>query len=328
MVTETLAGALDTSKLLWIYERMVTIRQFEDRFRQLVETGRPLGSGHLYIGEEAVAVGVCAALEQTDWITSTHRGHGHCIAKGVAPRGMMAELYGKVTGTNRGKGGSMHITDYSKGMLGVNPIVGGGMPHAVGAGLTAKVKKTGQVAAAFFGDGATNIGMFHESINLAAIWKLPVVFVCENNHYAQSTPVEYSTAGNNIAGRAASYGIPGIAVDGQDVFAVYEATSQAVRRARAGEGPTLIECQTYRFYGHFIGDNPSRYRPADEESYYHERDPIQLFRQRVIEEGSISQVQLDEIDARVAALIGEAVEFAESSPLPESAELYADVYGD
>jgi 2-oxoisovalerate dehydrogenase E1 component len=316
---------LDQHKLLWLYERMVLIRTFEERFKGLVEAGRPLGSGHLYVGQEAVAVGVCAALNQDDWIASTHRGHGHCIAKGVEPRRMMAELYGKATGSNKGKGGSMHITDISVGMLGVNPIVGGGIPHAVGAALAAKVRGTNQVAATFFGDGASSIGMFHESINLAAVWMLPVVFVCENNGYAESTSYEYSVAGHDVAARAAGYGIPGVQVDGMDVFAVYEAASQAVDRARRGLGPSLIEAKTYRFYGHFLGDDPKRYRTAEEEAEYRARDPIAQFRKRVAASGVLAESELDAVDRRVHDVVEEAVDFAESSPLPDPAEVLTEV---
>lgn len=203
-------------QLLWMYEHMTLIREFEERLKWLVETGVPVGAVHYYTGQEACAVGVCAALEPTDWIASTHRGHGHCIAKGVEVHRMMAELYGKVTGTNRGKGGSMHITDVRVGMLGVNPIVGMGATHAVGAALSAKVRHTSQVAVAFFGEGAASFGALHEAMNLAAIWKLPVVFVCENNRYSQSIPVEYAVAATNIADRAAAYRMPGVTVDGQD----------------------------------------------------------------------------------------------------------------
>ena len=230
MTSSTTAATLPRATLLTMYERMVLIRAFEDRVKALVDGGIAFGAAHYYVGEEAVAVGVCTALRPDDWIASTHRGHGHCIAKGMAVAPMMAELYGKASGANRGKGGSMHITDVRVGMLGVNPIVGAGIPHAVGAALSAKVRGTGQVAVTFFGDGGSNIGACHEAINLAAVWNVPCVFVCENNGYAQSTPVEYSTAGE-VWKRAAGYGLPGEKVDGQDVFAMYEATARAVERA-------------------------------------------------------------------------------------------------
>ncbi|MBM4419589.1 MAG: thiamine pyrophosphate-dependent dehydrogenase E1 component subunit alpha [Chloroflexi bacterium] len=313
-------------RLLFMYDRMTLIREFEERLKRLVDTGLPIGAAHYYSGEEAVAVGTCAALEPNDWISSTHRGHGHCIAKGVDVRPMMAELYGKVTGTNRGKGGSMHITDISVGMIGVNPILGMGTTHAIGSGLSAKVLKNGRVTASFYGEGASSIGAVHESLNLAAIWKLPIVFVCENNRYAQSTPVEYAIAIENIADRAQGYGMPGVVVDGQDCLAVYEVARVAVQRARRGEGPTLIECKTYRYHGHASSDDPRRYRTAEEEQYYRDRDCIKRFREQVTGRGLLSAAELDQIDARNSALIDEAIKFAEESPLPDLAELTTDVY--
>jgi acetoin:2,6-dichlorophenolindophenol oxidoreductase subunit alpha len=317
---------LPPARLLWMYERMGLIRQFEERLKLLVERGMPVGSTHYYIGEEAVAVGVCAALDESDWIASTHRGHGHCIAKGVEVAPMMAELFGKATGTNRGKGGSMHITDMSKGMLGVNPILGMGTPHAVGAAISARVRRTGQIAATFFGDGAASIGAVHESMNMASIWKLPVIFVCENNGYAQSTPVEYAVSVKDIAIRGASYNMPGVVVDGQDVFAVWEATTEAVRRARAGEGPSLIECKTYRYFGHHAGDNPRSYRFEDEETLARSRDCLERFRAQVVENGLLTVAELDAADVLNRARMDEAVAFAEASPLPDPAELTTDVY--
>ena len=312
----------------WMLERMMLIREFEERLKRLVDGGVPVGAVHLYAGQEAVAVGTCAALREDDWIASTHRGHGHCIAKGVDVRAMMAELYGKVTGTNRGKGGSMHITDVTKGMLGVNPIVGAGATHAIGAGLSAKVRKTDQVCAAFFGEGAAGIGSLHEAMNMAAIWELPVLFVCENNGYAQATPVEYAVAIQNIADRASAYGMPGEVVDGQDVMAVLDAAQRAVQRARGGQGPTLIECKTYRYYGHHQGDNPLRYRTAEEEQQARDRDCIKRFRQDVRSRALMTDDEIIQIEERVLALIDEAVQFAEVSPLPEPAELYRHVYVD
>lgn len=322
-VSELPAVSRDT--LLDMYRRMVLIRTFEERFKGLVESGAPLGSGHLYVGQEAVAVGVCVNLSEADYVATNHRGHGHCLAKGVDPRRMMAELYGKVTGTNRGKGGSMHITDFTKGMLGVNPIVGGAIPHAVGAALSAKYRGTQQVAVSFFGDGATNQGAFLESLNLAAIWQLPVIFVCENNQYAESTPVEYAVAGQ-IVDRAAALGIPSVVVDGMDVFAVYAAAKEAVQRARSGGGPSFLEARTYRFYGHFLGDNPRRYRSAEEEAYWRARDPILQFKERVLATALLSEADLARIEQEVTDLIEEAVRFAEESPLPDPELLYEDVY--
>jgi pyruvate dehydrogenase E1 component alpha subunit len=307
-------------------ERMLLIREFEERLKRLVDGGVPVGAVHLYVGQEAVAVGTCAALREDDWIASTHRGHGHCIAKGVGVQAMMAELYGKVTGTNRGKGGSMHITDVTKGMLGVNPIVGAGATHAIGAGLSAKVRKTDQVCAAFFGEGAAGIGSLHEAMNMAAIWDLPVLFVCENNGYAQATPVEYAVAVKNIADRAAAYGMPGEVVDGQDAIAVFDAAQRAVQRARLGQGPTLIECKTYRYYGHHQGDNPLRYRTAEEEQAARDRDCIKRFRQDILSRALMTEDETVQIEARVKTSIDDAVQFAEASPLPEVAELYRHVY--
>jgi pyruvate dehydrogenase E1 component alpha subunit len=305
---------------------MSLIREFEERLKWLVETGVPVGAVHYYVGQEAVAAGVCAALDPGDWIASTHRGHGHCIAKGAEVGAMMAELFGKATGTNRGKGGSMHITDISKGILGVNPIVGAGVAHAVGAALSAKVRKTSQVAVAFFGDGAASIGTVHESMNMAAIWRLPTVFVCENNGYAQATPADYAVGVANIAVRASAYSMPGVTVNGQDAIAVWEVADAAVRRARRGDGPTLIECKTYRYYGHHQGDDPLRYRTAEEEKAARERDCIACFRSRMREGGPLTIDELDAIDAKNRKLIDEAVEFARASPLPDLAELYTDVF--
>ena len=313
-------------QLVWMYERMTLIREFEERLKWLVETGVPVGAVHYYTGQEACAVGVCAALESTDWIASTHRGHGHCIAKGVEVHRMMAELYGKSTGSNRGKGGSMHITDVRVGMLGVNPIVGMGTTHAVGAALSAKVRKTRQVAAAFFGEGAASIGAVHEAMNLAAIWKLPVVFVCENNGYAQSTPVEYALAVPHVADRAAAYDMPGVTVDGQDVIAVWEAAATAVDWARAGWGPSLIECMTYRYCGHHQGDDTHRYRSKEEEEAARARDCIQGFRKQMLSGGTLDREELDTIDAQNRKKIDEAVAFAEVSPLPQPSDLLTDVF--
>jgi pyruvate dehydrogenase E1 component alpha subunit len=316
---------ISKDKLLWMYERMRLIRAFEDRVAELFAEGKLPGFVHLYAGEEAIAVGVCAHLTDRDYITSTHRGHGHCIAKGVDVKEMMAELFGKATGSCKGKGGSMHIADVSKGMLGANGIVGGGGPLACGSGLTAKVLGTDQVTVCFFGDGAAEQGTMHESMNLASIWKLPVVFVCENNLYAESTPWTYHCAAKEIADRASAYDMPGVMVDGTDVFAVYEAAGEAVARARRGEGPTLIEARAFRYYGHFQGDAMT-YRTDEEVAGYRERDPIENFKKRVLERGLVSEAELEEIDARVAAAIDEAVRFAEESPYPPPEECLTDVY--
>ena len=257
--------AIASETLLVLYRTMLTIRLFEHRVSREFRTGEIPGFVHMYVGEEAVAAGVCANLNDDDYITSTHRGHGHCIAKGCDLGRMIAEIYGREDGLCRGRGGSMHIADFSRGMLGANAIVGGGIALATGAGLASSIRGGTQVSVAFFGDGAANQGVLHESLNLAAIWKLPVIFVCENNGFAESTPTAYATSVADVAFRASGYGIPGVVADGADVLGVYAAARTAVDRARAGEGPTLLEVKTYRFMGHFEGD-PERYRDDDERS--------------------------------------------------------------
>jgi TPP-dependent pyruvate/acetoin dehydrogenase alpha subunit len=319
-------ASLSRDQMRWMYRRMSLIREFEERLKRLVETGVPVGAVHYYIGQEAVAVGVCGALAPDDYIASTHRGHGHCIAKGVDVCRMMAEMYGKVTGTNRGKGGSMHITDVRCGMLGVNPIVGIGVTHAVGAALSARLRRSGQLVAAFFGDGAASSGAVHEAMNLASIWRLPVIFVCENNGYAQATPVEYAVSVKDIASRAAAYSMPGTVVDGQDVLAVWSATHVAALRARAGEGPALIECKTYRYFGHHQGDDPHRYRITAEEEAARDRDCIRRFREELVSRGVATSEELTAMETENRCLLDDAVRFAEASPLPDLAELYTDVY--
>ncbi len=317
---------ISKDKLLWMYERMQLIRMFENRVKVEFGKGKIPGFVHLYAGEEGIAVGICANLTDADYMTSTHRGHGHCVAKGVDPHGMMAELFGKSTGTCKGKGGSMHIADMDKGMLGANGIVGGGPPLACGSGLTAKVNKTDQVTICFFGDGASEQGTLHESLNLASIWKLPIIFVAENNGYAESTPSHYHCSVENIADRAAGYNMPGVTIDGNDIFAVHEAAQQAVARARAGQGPTLLECKTYRFNGHFEGDAQTYKIATDQEKYQKERDPIKLFRENVLARRLVSESELKAIEDRVAAQIDEVVKFAEESPYPDVKETYTDVY--
>lgn len=312
-------------RLTWIYERMRLIREFENRAADLFAEGRIPGFVHLYAGEEAIGVGVCAHLTDRDFITSTHRGHGHCIAKGVDPQAMMAELYGKAPGACKGKGGSMHIADVTKGMLGANGIVGAGGPLACGSALMAKVKGTDQVTVCFFGDGAAEQGTMHESMNLASIWKLPVVFVCENNGYAQSTPSHYHCSVHDIADRAASYGMPGFAIDGTDLFAVFEAAGESIARARRGEGPTLMECKAFRYYGHFQGDNLS-YFTEEERAKNLAHDPIDSFRKRVLERSLLSESEMAETEARVKKTIDEAVQFAEAAPYPAVEQLLTDVY--
>ena len=310
---------------LWIYERMRLIRSFEERVARLFADGLIPGFVHLYAGEEAVAVGVCAHLSDIDYITSTHRGHGHCIAKGVPLGEMMAELYGRAGGSCKGKGGSMHIADVGRGMLGANGIVGGGPPLAAGAGLTAKILGTGGVAVCFFGDGAAEQGTTHEGMNLAAIWKLPVVFVCENNQFAESTPVGYHCAASSIADRAASYNIPGVLVDGYDVIAVHEAAGEAVARARRGDGPSLIEAKTWRYFGHFEGDQVT-YRTAEQSAAYREHDPLTVFAAQAVDRGLLAPADIERIDREADAQVDAAIAFAESSPLPAPEDALTDVY--
>jgi len=302
--------------LLLMVERMLKVRHFEDRVKDLFAAGEMPGFVHLYLGEEAVAVGACAALNDDDYITSTHRGHGHIIAKGGDVKRMMAELYGKATGYNKGKGGSMHIADPSLGILGANGIVGAGLPIATGAGLSAKLRKSGQVTVCFFGDGASNQGTFHEAINIAAAFDLPVVYVCENNLYAVGTRQSDVRKVEDIADRGVGYDIPGLAVDGNDVVAVYEVCKEAVDRARAGMGPTLIECKTYRWRTHFEGE-PDTYRPPEEVEAWIKREPIAPYRRLLIEQGVLTEAEADGIEAQVVKELDEAVEFARQSPLPE-----------
>jgi pyruvate dehydrogenase E1 component alpha subunit len=311
--------------LVLMYERMLKIRHFEDRVKDLFAAGEMPGFVHLYLGQEAVAVGACAALNEDDYITSTHRGHGHIIAKGGDIKLMMAELYGKATGYNKGKGGSMHIAAPSLGILGANGIVGAGLPIATGAGLSAKLRKSGQVTVCFFGDGASNQGTFHEAINIASAFDLPVVYVCENNLYAVGTRQTDVRKIEDIADRSVGYGIPGLAIDGNDIIAVYEASKEAVDRARAGMGPTLIECKTYRWRAHFEGE-PDTYRPLEEVEAWIKREPIAPYRKLLIEQGVVSEAEADEIKANIVKELDEAVEFARQSPLPEPETALEDLW--
>lgn len=317
---------LTRERLLDAYRRMRTIRLFEEKLNDLVMSGKLSGFLHLYAGEEAVAVGVAAHLTDSDFFSSTHRGHGHCIAKGVDLNSMMAELFGRATGSCKGKGGSMHIADFDRGMLGANGIVGGGIPIAVGAGLTAKTKKSGAVSIAFFGDGASNQGAFHEAANIAALWKLPVVFVCENNGYGEATPTEFAVAVTDIADRAVAYGMPGVIADGMDFFDVFDKAGAAIEAARAGQGPTLLECKTYRYFGHFVGDNMAYRRKEEEEEVRQTRDPLARFEERTVPDGLVATDDLRSIDGEVERAIEEAVSFAESSPFPEPSDVTTDVY--
>jgi pyruvate dehydrogenase E1 component alpha subunit len=307
-----------------MYKKMLEIRKFEEKVYDLFTQNLIPGTMHLYMGEEAVAVGVCAALTPNDFITSTHRGHGHCIAKGASLKKMMAEIFGKKTGYCKGKGGSMHITDKNIGMLGANAVVGGAIPIAVGAGLSCKLKYPERVTVCFFGDGASNQGTFHEGINMASVWDLPVVFVCENNLYAMGTRQSMVMNIEDISQRAAGYGIPGVTVDGNDVMAVYEEAQTAVARARNGEGPTLLECKTYRHKGHSRFD-PAKYRPQEEVAEWMARDPVESFREKLLDKG-IPEEFLHKIESTVEAEIEEAVEFAQESPLPEPEDALKDVW--
>ncbi|WP_330583782.1 thiamine pyrophosphate-dependent dehydrogenase E1 component subunit alpha [Acidaminobacter sp.] len=317
---------ISKEKKRWIYQTMNQIRWFELKAQSLFEQNKLRGSVHLYAGEEAVAAGVCALLRDEDYITSTHRGHGHCIAKGARLDFAMAELMGKATGYCKGRSGSMHIADFTKGNLGANAIVGGGIPIATGAALAAKLKGTDQVAVSFFGDGASNEGTFHESLNMAAVWKLPIVFVCENNGFGISVPVSQSTSVENISVRSVGYNMPGITVDGNDVYAVYEAAEAAISRAKAGDGPTLIECKTYRHLGHWTGD-PQVYRSKSEvDDWKENKDPIKKFREKLIEEGTFTADELDAIEHAAIKEADEAAEFAIQSPEPDPAHVMDDVF--
>jgi acetoin:2,6-dichlorophenolindophenol oxidoreductase subunit alpha len=300
---------------------MLTIRLFDEQALSLYRAGEMRGTTHPYIGMEAVGVGVMLALKPTDYVSSTHRGHGHTIAKGGDVRKMMAELLGRSTGYSGGKGGSMHIADMEKHMLGANGIVGGGMGLATGAALTARLQNSGAVAVCFFGDGALEQGILHETTNLATIWKLPVLYVCENNQYAMSTRSDWSVAGGDPARRAAAYGIPGVTVDGMDMFAVNAAASELVERARAGEGPAYLVCTTYRYHGHHAGD-PLNYREREEVERWRQQDPIERVKRVALEKG----VDVAALEREVAAEIDAAVEFAKSSPEPSVDELMTDIY--
>jgi len=317
---------LKEEQLLKAYRIMKTIRVFEERVHVEFATGTIPGFVHLYAGEEAVATGVCMHLNSSDVIGSTHRGHGHCIAKGVDVIGMMAEIYGKSTGSCAGKGGSMHIADLNHGMLGANGIVGGGSPLVCGAALAAKYKQNQGVAVGFFGDGGSNQGMTLESLNLASVWQLPVVFVAENNGYAESTGVKFNVPTPNIADRAAAFGMPGVTVDGNDFFAVHEAAGAAICRAREGKGPTLLECKTNRFYGHFEGDAMTYRARGEVKKLREECDSVKIFAQRVTSAGLLTAAALAAIDKEVGALIDDSVAKALAAPKPAAEELLTDVY--
>ncbi len=316
---------MDRDRLIAFYRTMRLIRRFEERVVELVNRDEIPGVTHEYVGQEAVATGVCYALRPGDVITSTHRGHGHILAKGGEPRRMMAELMGKATGYNRGRGGSMHIADLSLGIYGANGIVGAGTPIACGAALAAKLRGGERVAVAFFGDGGMNQGVVHEALNLAAIWKLPVVFVCENNGYAISAPISQMAAVARLADRAAGYGMPGEPVDGMDVLAVHAATIRAVERARSGGGPTLLECVTYRFVGHFTAEKARgiKYRTDEEIAEWRKRDPLVTYPAWLRQEGICDPAQ---VDAEVEAVLEEAIAFARQSSFPSPEEALDGMY--
>ncbi len=324
MNKKTLPKALDKQRMLMLYEQLLLLRNFELKVEELFKAGKMPGFAHLYMGEEAVAVGVCANLQKEDWITSTHRGHGHALAKGMSPKVLLAELMGKASGCCGGRGGTMHLFDSSIGLFGTNGIVAGGIPLGAGVAFSAKTRNTDQVAVTFFGDGATNHGAFHESINFAAIQNLPVIFVCENNFFATTTAISKTTKNTDIASKAVAYGIPGIQVDGNDVIAVWQAAKDAVERARKGGGATLIEALTYRWDGHYIGEEKyGVYRTKEELDAWKERCPIKQMRQLLeVELQLCSSSELDGIEKRIEEEIVSAVDFAKSEPMPELATAY------
>ena len=319
--------AISNEQMKDMYVKMRRIRDFESTAAKLFAEGKIPGFVHLYLGEEAIAPAVCECLRDDDFITSTHRGHGHIIAKGGDLNLMMAELFGRETGYCKGKGGSMHIADRDKGILGANGIVGAGHCIACGAGLSAKLRGTDQVCVCFFGDGSTNQGTFHESLNMASIWKLPVIFVCENNHYGISMSQDRHQAIKDVADRGAAYNIPGIAVDGNDPMAVYEAASEAVARARAGKGPTLLECKTYRQHGHFEGD-PAIYKPKEEQAAWMEKDPMPRFAKFLVDNGVCTEEEVKAMDDQVAKEIEDSIAFADAQPIPSLESAVVDVYSD
>jgi TPP-dependent pyruvate/acetoin dehydrogenase alpha subunit len=310
--------------LLKLLENMERVRKVETKIADCYAKGMVCGMIHTCIGQEAISVGACAALEPTDYITGTHRGHGQCISKGARTDRMFAELCGKEAGYCRGKGGSMHVADVGLGILGANGIVGGGLPLATGSGLASKVKKSSEVTLAFFGDGASNNGTFHESLNMAAAWKLPVVYLCENNEYGYTVNIHTVINTADISVRAKGYDIPGKTVDGNDVLAVYEAVKEAVDHARAGHGPSLIECQTYRMRGHSEGD-PATYRSKEVTEAWKEKDPIKRYQQFLLEAG-VSQAEIGAVDRVTTAEIEAACNFAMNSPYPDVSEMTLDVY--
>ena len=318
---------LDKPQAMQMLRTMVLIREFDERAIALRVAGKIYGAVHPYVGQEAVAAGVCASLTTRDRVTSNHRGHGHCIAKGADIRRMMAELFGRVDGYCKGKGGSMHIADFAVGMLGANGIVGGGLPIACGAALAAQLDGKGDVTVCFFGDGAVAEGEFHEALNIASVWKLPIVFVCENNQYAANNAAAVQHPGVDIAVHAGAYHMPGIIIDGNDVLAVYAATGDAVVRARRGDGPSLLECKTYRWHFHAMRNTPpAETRSAEEILFWKARDPIARLEQRGLEHGVLSAVEIAAIRERVKSDLDAAVAFAEQSPFPDPKDLLVDMF--
>lgn len=322
-----MSDEISNEVLLDLHRRMVRIRRFEETAGKMMEDGKIPGALHLYVGEEAVASGVMVHLSNQDQITSTHRGHGHLIAKGGEFHRMFAELYGRATGYCKGKGGSMHISNMDLGMLGANGIVGGGPPIAMGAAFSNKFRKTDNVACCFFGDGASNEGSFHEAANMASLYKLPALFVCENNGYGEYTPQANHQAIVDVADRAPGYGMPGVIVDGMDVMAVYEAAGEAIARARAGEGPTLLECKTYRYYDHVgVRGMGLTYRTDEEVAEWKQKDPIDQFEARLAEQSVLTAEAALAVHDEVLAEIATAIQFAEDSPYPEPSAILEDVY--
>jgi 2-oxoisovalerate dehydrogenase E1 component len=316
------------AEMLALYRVMLVIRRTEEQLAKSHQAGLIPGACHTYIGEEAVASGVCAHLGKEDVIFSTHRGHGHALAKGVSPRELIAELFGRATGVSRGRGGSMHLFSPEVGLLGTTGIVGPNILQATGAGYTFKLLKTGHVSVGFFGDGAVNNGAFHEGLNLAAIWQLPVIFVCENNMYATEVPFAYATRNTDVASRGPAYGLPSAGVDGNDVLAVYAAAHEAVARARAGGGPTLIECRTYRTWSHAEGMRDVGYRTRDEVEAWKARDPLECLKDRMSSEGLAVTGDFEGIEAEVKALVEAAAEFAKNSPWPDPGTATQHIYSE
>lgn len=322
MTNQTEAGK--GQRLIEFYKQMLLIRRFEEQAIELYKEGLIGGSYHPYIGQEAVAVGVCQALQPDDYMTNTYRGRGQHLAKGADPKKLYAEILGKATGYCKGKGGPMHIADLEHGILGANGIVGGGIPIAVGAALTAKMSGTNRIAVTFFGDGAINQGAFYEAANLAAVWNLPVLFICENNMYSEMTPIKDAARNSHLSERAAAFAIPGITVDGNDVEAVYEAAAEAAARARRGEGPALIEADTYRLSGHMYGDSES-YRTRQEVDQWWQKEPLLRLKEKIIAKGLATGEAIRQWDEQIQFRIKEAVEFSRSSPEPDLDELFTDV---